>query len=78
MIDLTTTIYAEDVEPGAELDFSQDELCYNDDADEQYATVNRKTDWWDAVNGEPWCTLFTTQGDFEVPADHRVRIKVQE
>jgi hypothetical protein len=78
MIDLTKTAYAEDIEPDDELDFSQDELCYTDAADQNYATVERKTDWWDGSTGEPWCTLHTNQGSFDVPADHRVRMRVQE
>lgn len=78
MIDFTKMVYAEDVEPDDELDFSQDELCYNDDAESAYAKVERKIDWWSGEDGEPWCTLYTDQGVFDIPADHRVRIKVQE
>jgi hypothetical protein len=78
MIYLTKSAYAEDVEPGDQLDFSLDEFCYNDLADESYATLERKTDWWSGDDGQPWCTLFTDQGTFDVPADHRVSRKVQE
>jgi hypothetical protein len=78
MITLTKSAYAEDVEPGDELDFSMDELCYNDDADAAYARVERKTDWWDGTTGAPWCTLYTDQGEYDVPAEHRVSRKVQE
>lgn len=77
-IDLTKPAYAEDVEPDDELDFSQDEFCYNDDADASYAKVERKTDWWSGDDGAPWCTFVTDQGTFDVPADHRVMRKVQE
>lgn len=77
-VDMCKSTYAEDVEPGDELDFSMDELCYSDAAEQAYATIERKTDWWDGTTGEPWVTLFTTQGQFDVPADHRVMRKVEE
>lgn len=77
-VDMCKTIYAEDIEPGDQLDLSMDELCYSASAEAEYAEVERKTDWWNGESGEPWCTLYTSQGRFEVPADHRVKRKVQE
>lgn len=72
------SVYAEDVEAGDELDFSMDDFCYNDLADQSYALLERKTDWWSGENGEPWVTLHTDQGTFDMPADHKVMRKVQE
>lgn len=76
-VDTCRSTFAEDIEVGDLLDFSMDELCYNDYAECNYAEVKNKTDWWDAASGEPWCTLYTDQGVFEVPADHKVMLKVE-
>jgi hypothetical protein len=77
-VDLCKDSFAEWIEPGDKLDFAQDEWCYNDDADAAYATVIRKTDWWHGETGDPWITFYTDQGVFDVPADHTVKLKVEE
>jgi hypothetical protein len=77
-VDLCKDTLVEWVEPGDQLDFAQDEYGYNDDADASYATVDRKTDWWSGEDGDPWVTLYTSQGIFDMPADHTVKRKVQE
>jgi len=77
-IDLVKSIFAEDVDPSDELDFSDDEYCYNDLADFAFATVQRRTEWYDGATGEPWITLHTDQGSYEMPADHLVKKKIIE
>lgn len=77
-VDTCKRIYAEDIEVGDQLDFSMDEYGYNDAAEAAYASVERKTDWWAGETGEPWVTLYTDQGRFDMPADHHVMRKVQE
>jgi hypothetical protein len=76
-IDTTKTILAEDVEAGFELDLDGDEYGDNELAVYGYATVERRSDWWDGQSGEPMVTLYTTQGEFEMPAGHTVKIRVQ-
>jgi hypothetical protein len=77
-IDMVRSVYAEDVEPGDQLDFAEDEYGWNENADQAYATVNRCTEWYDGTTGEPWVTLYTSQGDYEMPASHFVKKKVEE
>lgn len=77
-VDLVKTIYAEDVNVGDELDFAEDEYCWNDLADSAYATISRRTEWYNGHTGEPWVTLITSQGDFEMPAAHQVKKRVIE
>jgi hypothetical protein len=71
-------VYAEDVEPDTELDFAEDEYGWNDKADQAYAVVLRRTEWYDGATGEPWVTLHTDQGSFDMPASHLVKMKVVE
>lgn len=75
-IDTVRNVFAEDVEPSDELDFAEDEYGYNDLADFAYATVERRTEWYDGKTGEPWVTLHTDQGSYEMPAAHLVKKKV--
>lgn len=77
-VDLCKDTFAEWVEPGDQLDFAQDEWGYNDAADAGYATVDRKTDWWDGETGDPWITIYSDQGTFDMPADHVVKRLVVE
>jgi hypothetical protein len=78
MINLTRNTVAEEIEVDDEIDFDGDEYGDNEKAAAEYATVVAVTEWWDGETGYPWITLHTTQGSFEMPAGHNVRLKVVE
>jgi len=80
-VDTCKPVYADNIEPDDEIDLDGDE--YAEDLDPAvamsgYALVERKTEWYDAATGFPWVTLWTTQGNFEMPAGHLVKLKVVE
>jgi len=77
-INICKDVLAEDIEPDFELDLDGDEYGDNEFAIFGYAVVLRRTEWYDANTGEPWVTLYTSQGDFEMPAGHAVKVKVEE
>lgn len=77
-IDMVTSVFAEFVEASDELDFADDEYGYNDLADFAYAKVERCTQWYDGITGEPWVTLHTNQGSYEMPAEHKVKKRIIE
>lgn len=74
MIDTCSTRYAEDIEIGDELDLDGDEYGDNENAVFGYATVSVRTDFYSSK--EPWVRLVTSQGIFDMPAGHTVRVKV--
>jgi hypothetical protein len=69
---------AEDLEIGDELDLDGDEYGDNENAIFGYATVKGML-WWHNYDTEsPWVTVNTTQGEFDMPAGHTVKIKIEE
>lgn len=78
MISTTKSIYAEEVDTHDQLDFDGDEYADNDQALYGYAVVERKTEWYDGQTGFPWVSLYTTQGIFDMPAGHLVKLKLDD
>jgi hypothetical protein len=76
MLNTCKTIYAEDIEVDDELDLDGDEYGDNEYAIFNFAKVATKLDTY--KHGEPWIILGTSQGSFEMPAGHTVKVKVQE
>jgi hypothetical protein len=74
MIDTCRPRYAEDVNVQDKLDLDGDEYCDNDKAIYDYATVINRTDYYS--QGKSWVSLITSQGVFEVPAGHKLKVKV--
>lgn len=77
MIDLVKEIAAREVEVDDELDLDGDEYGDNEKAASDYASVLKYAEWYDDDN-YPWVTVATTQGNFDMPAGHLVRVKVIE
>jgi hypothetical protein len=77
-IDTCRKILAEDIEVDDELDLDGDEYGDNADAVTSYAVVDRIRDKSDAVNSDPWLTFYTSQGTFDCPAGHYLRVKVED
>lgn len=76
--DICKKVLAEDVNIGDELDFDGDEYGDNEFAVFGYAKVVGILWWHNYDEEEPWVTLNTTQGEFEMPAGHRVKVKVED
>ena len=77
MIDVVKEIRAVEVELGDELDFDGDEYGDNESAIFGYAVVEKAKEWYDEDN-DPWVTLGTTQGEFDMPAGHLVKLRIVE
>lgn len=77
-IDTTKPVVAEEVETGDELDFDGDDYADNEMSIFGFAAVNNISHWWDGESGSPMVTLYTSQGDFEMPAGHFVKLKTVE
>lgn len=77
-IDLCREVFADVIDDGDELDFEDDEYADNENAMYGFAKVEHKTEWYDGETGHPWVTLYTSQGRFEMPAGHLVKLKVVE
>jgi hypothetical protein len=75
VVDLCKDRFAEYIEPGDELDFDDDEYADNENASYSFAVVSSVRQWYDAAK-DPWITLVTSQGSFDMPAGHYVKIKV--
>ncbi len=78
MVDTTKETYAEDIEAGDELDFDNDEYADNEQAMFSFALVLAKHEWYDPGTKDPWVSLETSQGVFDMPAGHLVKLKVTE
>jgi hypothetical protein len=74
MIDTCKPRYAEDINPQDELDLDGDEYCDNEKAIYSYATVLSRLDYYS--QGEAWISFTTSQGVFEVPGSHKLKVKV--
>lgn len=77
-IDTVRRIVAEDVEEDDELDLYGDEYGDNENAIYNYALVTKVTPCWDGQSGEPLITLTTSQGVFDFPAGHYLKVKVND
>lgn len=77
MIDLVKEISAREIEVDDELDLDGDEYGDNEKAINGYALVLAYAEWYDDDN-DPWVTIETTQGSFDMPAGHLVKVKVIE
>ncbi len=76
-IDLCREVAADEIDEGDELDLEDDEYGDNSQAMYGFATVLRKSEWYDE-DSFPWVTLKTSQGEFDMPAGHLVKLKVSE
>lgn len=76
-IDTVKRVMAEDIEEDDEIDLDGDEYGDNEDAAYNYATVSRITHCWDGVTGDPLVTLHTSQGTFDFPAGHYLKVKIE-
>lgn len=74
MIFTVKPVYVEDIEDGDELDLDGDEYGDNEYAMFGYAKVENKLDFY--RDGDPWVVVSTSQGSFEMPAGHQVKVKV--
>ncbi len=74
MIDTVVSVMAEYVEIGNELDLDGDEYCDNEYAIYEYAKVLDIHDWY--RYGDPWITLTTSQGKFDIPAGHTFKVRM--
>ncbi len=72
-VDTCKERYAEDIEIGDELDLDGDEYGDNESAIYGYALVMHRKDFYSA--GDPWVVLNTSQGVFEFPAGHVLKVK---
>jgi hypothetical protein len=77
MIDLVKEIAADEIDVDDELDLDGDEYGDNEQAISGYALVTKRTEWYDDEN-YPWVTVVTSQGEFDMPAGHLVKVKVVE
>jgi hypothetical protein len=76
-IDLVREIRATEVEVEDELDLDGDEYGDNEFAIFGYAKVEKRTEWYDD-DGYPWVNFQTSQGGFDSPAGHLLKLKVTE
>ncbi len=76
-VDMVKEIRACEVEVSDELDFDGDEYGDNELAMYGYATVNDVIEYYDNDN-YPWVVLNTSQGEFEMPAGHLVKLRIVE
>ncbi len=76
-VDVVREIRAREVEVGDELDFDGDEYGDNELAIFGYASVSDVIEWYDNDN-DPWVVLNTSQGEFEMPAGHLVKLRIVE
>ena len=76
-IDLCREVVADEIEVDDEIDLDGDEYGDNSLAMSAFAVVKHRVEWYDADN-YPWVTFRTTQGEFDMPAGHLVKLKVVE
>lgn len=76
-IDLVKEVYAAEIEIDDELDLDGDEYGDNEQAMFAYAVVQKRTSWFDE-DGYLWITFETSQGNFDVPENHLLKLKVIE
>jgi hypothetical protein len=77
-IDTVRRIVAEDVGEDDELDLDGDEYGDNELAVYAYATVMKVTPYWDGESDEPMVVLTTSQGVFNFPAGHYLKVKIND
>lgn len=76
MISTVKSVIAEDLEIFSELNLDGDEYADNERALYGYALLLEIREWYS--EGAPWVTLKTTQGSFDMPAGHAVKVKVDD
>lgn len=76
-IDLCKEVYPSQIEQGDELDFDGDEYCDNESAVYDFAKVFDVRESVDS-DGDLVVTLSTSQGTYDVPGNHLVKLKIQE
>lgn len=76
-VDVVKEIHAVQIEEGDELDFDGDEYGDNEQAIFGYALVTRRVEWYDEDH-DLWITVVTSQGEFDMPAGHFVKLRIVE
>lgn len=74
MISTSRDRYVEDLRIGDEVDLDGDEYGDNDNAIYNYAIITDLEDIYS--DRQPWVRVSTSQGEFEMPAGHIIRVKV--
>ena len=74
-IDTTKPVRAVSLEEGDEIDLADDEYGDNDDAIFYFAVVNEVSEFRDA-DGYLWVKANTSQGEYDFPASHILKLKV--
>lgn len=73
MIFTVKNVYVEELEVGNELDLDGDEYGDNEFAIFNYAKVLDLDDVY--IDGDPWVYVRTSQGSFQMPSGHKVKVK---
>jgi hypothetical protein len=76
-IDTTRNVRAIRIEVGDELDLADDEYGDNEMAIFMFATVEEISEYRDE-DSDLWLKIDTTQGTYDFPAGHWIKVKVME